>query len=305
MAKTIKFNLICDDKPVRTIEDLQENFSIEDILEYYHNKLLLRWLDVRGYKKEYEEVSAITDKEPIEIIKKLIKIFQVESDEKKVAESIYMLEYQEEKKQLNAIYDKGVRQTKAIIDDYETGYRQHVNEIIEHPEDVARIKASIADMVKNYDYLLYLDRRELFYQLLGNSELAVMCFLMNEKLRKYYLPISITAENGAASLDTDKDDDKKAMYLRICQMISKADFVAKLGENLRSFSGKTDGYWKDLEPKGKKYMIISMASGNYVRSAGLNGGDLGYNDVHNQFVILNGIDYKSNSITDKLLYMEV
>lgn len=30
MAKTIKFNLICDNTPVRTIEDLQNNFSIED-----------------------------------------------------------------------------------------------------------------------------------------------------------------------------------------------------------------------------------------------------------------------------------
>ena len=70
MAKTIKFNLICDNKPVRTIEDLQDNFSIEDVLEYYDNKLLHRWLTVRGYEKEYEEVSAIKDKEPIEIIKK-------------------------------------------------------------------------------------------------------------------------------------------------------------------------------------------------------------------------------------------
>lgn len=35
MAKTIKFNLICDGKSIRTIEDLQENFSVEDILKYY------------------------------------------------------------------------------------------------------------------------------------------------------------------------------------------------------------------------------------------------------------------------------
>ena len=35
MAKTIKFNLICDNTPVRTIEDLQNNFSIEDVLNYY------------------------------------------------------------------------------------------------------------------------------------------------------------------------------------------------------------------------------------------------------------------------------
>ncbi len=44
MAKTIKFNLICDDTPVRTIEDLRENFSIEDVLMYYRNGLLERWL---------------------------------------------------------------------------------------------------------------------------------------------------------------------------------------------------------------------------------------------------------------------
>lgn len=37
MAKTIKFNLICDNTPVRTIEDLQNNFSIEDVLDYYRN----------------------------------------------------------------------------------------------------------------------------------------------------------------------------------------------------------------------------------------------------------------------------
>ncbi len=52
MAKTIKFNLICDNTPVRTIEDLQNNFSIEDVLNYYRNGLLCRWLKVRGYEEE-------------------------------------------------------------------------------------------------------------------------------------------------------------------------------------------------------------------------------------------------------------
>ncbi len=49
MAKTIKFNLILDDKPVRTIEELQENFCIDDILEFYEKGLLQKWLKVRGY----------------------------------------------------------------------------------------------------------------------------------------------------------------------------------------------------------------------------------------------------------------
>ena len=52
MAKTIKFNLILDDYPVRNLEGLQEHFSIEDMLKYYDNGLLLRWLKVRGYEKQ-------------------------------------------------------------------------------------------------------------------------------------------------------------------------------------------------------------------------------------------------------------
>ena len=59
MAKTIKFNLILDNYPVRNIEGMQEHFSMEDMLKYFDNGLLLRWLDVRGYEKEYEKVSAI------------------------------------------------------------------------------------------------------------------------------------------------------------------------------------------------------------------------------------------------------
>ena len=74
-------------------------------------------------------------------------------------------------------------------------------------------------------------------------------------------------------------------------MIKTSDFKTELGENLVTFAGVTDGYWKDLEPKGKNYMIINMGSGDYVRSAGLSGGDLSSTDIENKFVIVDGIDY--------------
>lgn len=77
MAKTIKFNLILDNYPVRNIEGLQEHFSIEDMLKYFKNGLLLRWLDVRGYKTQYDAVAAInqsSDKK--EIVMALVKILK-------------------------------------------------------------------------------------------------------------------------------------------------------------------------------------------------------------------------------------
>ena len=88
-------------------------------------------------------------------------------------------------------------------------------------------------------------------------------------------------------------------------MIESKEFVEKLGENLHVFAGETEEYWKDLEPKEKKYMIISIGQGDFVRPAGVSGGDLGAKDILNEFVILDGIDYKSNNATHRLKYMEV
>lgn len=330
MAKTIKFNLICDDKPVRTIEDLQENFSIEDVLKYYQNGLLLRWLEVRGYESEYRKVSDISEIETLEIVKKLIKIFDVEVDEKKVEEGVYMLQFLEERKELCETYKQDSIKAQGIIDDYQTGYKQLIDGIIENPNDVARIKANIAELMSGYKWAMDLNHRQLFWELKELSPLAIMCFLMNDEARKYYLPMPVRRDNAsdadeeekrvniavaafvkkeddstAVSYDTENNADKRNMYNAICSMLKSSDFVSRLGDNLHVFAGVTDGYWKDLETKGKKYMIISMGSGDYVRSAGLQGGDLASTDIENKFVIVDGIDYKSNSSSRQLLYMEV
>lgn len=331
MAKTIKFNLICDDKPVRTIEDIQENFSIEDVLKYYQNGLLLRWLEVRGYESEYNKVSDIREIEALEIVKELIKIFDVEADEKKVEEGVYMLQFLEERKELCEAYKQDSFKAQGIINDYQTGYEQLIDGIIENPNDVARIKANIAELMSGYKWAMDLNHRQLFWKLKKLSPLAIMCFLMNDEARKYYLPMPVKKDNAsdadeeekkaniavaaafvkkeddstAVSYDTENNADKRNMYNAICSMLKASDFVSSLGDNLHVFAGVTDGYWKDIETKGKKYMIISMGSGDYVRSAGLQGGDLASTDIENKFVIVDGIDYKSNSSSRQLLYMEV
>lgn len=332
MAKTIKFNLICDDKPVRTIEDLQENFSIEDVLKYYQNGLLLRWLEVRGYEAEYKKVSEIREIETLEIVKELIKIFDVEADEKKVEEGVYMLQFLEERKALCEAYKQDSFKAQGIIDDYQTGFKQLIDGIIENPNDVARIKANVAELMSGYKWAMDLNHRQLFWDLKDLSPLAIMCFLMNDEARKYYLPMPVkkddTSNDGkeekkvnaavavaatfvkkeddsAVTYDTENNADKRNMYIAICSMLKESDFVFRLGDNLHIFAGVTDGYWKDLETKGKKYMIISMGLGDFVRSAGLQGGDLASTDIENKFVIVDGIDYKSNSASRQLLYMEV
>lgn len=305
MAKTIKFNLICDGKPIRTIEDLQNNFVIEDMLAYYDDKLLQRWLKVRGYTEELEKVEAITVTQPVEIIKELIQIFQIESDEKKVEENTYIFNYLEERRELCNLYEQQNYKVRNIVEDYEIGYRQLVEDILDHPNNAAKIKADIKEMANNYAWVFSLNHRELFFELLNVSYLAVMCLLMNSKTRDYYLPVEIINEDNFVMKDIDTNADKRFMYSEICKIISTSKFREELGDNLISFAGVTDSYWKDLELKGKKYMIIDIGQGDRVRSAGKKDEDLEQADIKHNFLIVDGIDYKSNSSTRQLLYMEV
>jgi len=83
--KQIKFNLILDGKPVRTIEELQDNFNLDDILDYFFNGLLEKWLKVRKYDSFLAQVQTIHAKiEIVEISKKLINIFDIELNDEAI-----------------------------------------------------------------------------------------------------------------------------------------------------------------------------------------------------------------------------
>ena len=136
MAKTIKFNLILDNQPVRTIDELRENFSIEDMLKYFKNGFLLRWLKVREYE-EYQAVAAIDSSSTNKnIVLALIEIFNISDvDIANIEEVVSTIEYQEQTDKLNKIYAENDFDKKKIIEDYHTGY----DNLILHMEKIVRI----------------------------------------------------------------------------------------------------------------------------------------------------------------------
>lgn len=306
MAKTIKFNLICDGKPIRTIEDLQNNFSIEDVLAYYNNQLLHRWLRVRGYEAELKAVSAITSTDPKEIILHLIRIFDITTDEEKTLENIYILEYQNEKMECCAIYAQQDYERRLVLEDYEAGYHQLVDDILANPTDVAKIKANISVITSDYTWAFELDHRRLFWAFNRTKcYLAILCLLMNEVARLYYLPIEITDDSGAIKLDIKDDPDKAAMFRRIQVIVDNQDCRAVYMDYVKLKIGDTKSYWDDLEDNGK-YMILHMEDGCNIKPyCERTGNGLSYKEVKDKFVILDGIKYRSDKTYAKLMYMEV
>lgn len=81
MAKKIRFSLdMGQDILVSTLEDLQENFNLEKVKEYFFDGRLLTWLEDRYYEDEAEAIEEL-DKNDYQLGKKLCEIFDVEYDE--------------------------------------------------------------------------------------------------------------------------------------------------------------------------------------------------------------------------------
>jgi len=187
MAKTIKFNLICDGFPVRTLADLQEHFSVEDVLGYYKSGLLSRWLKVRGYSDQLEKVEKLSAKEDLAIVKELIKVFAIETDDEVVEEHTYILGYKEQQRKLNDEFCSKKMSREELIQAYHKGYDDAIKRILEHKDDMAVIKAAIKEINDNYRSLFDVDYRMLFNIFYNHAPMALFVMLMHDHMRAKYL----------------------------------------------------------------------------------------------------------------------
>jgi hypothetical protein len=286
MLKTIKFNLQMDGYPIRNIDDLKTHFNINEVVEYFRSGLLQRWLKVRGMDDLFDAISKIEENDDLGLAKKLIQLFEIEMDEEKIEEQIYILKYQKERELQYEQYRETALDVQKVIADYHQGYASLVHQLMDKKDDFAFIKATIGEIMKYYEGLFRLNARFFYETFLEKGPLVIFGVLMNEKGRDVFL---------------------KHQYIKtVIPTLAEDEYILEqLGEHLKTFSGYTEGYWKDLEPAEKKIMVISIANGSYVRSLGNVGEQLSSSDVNGKFVILNGLNYMSNNSFHKLKYMEV
>lgn len=292
MAKTIKFNLILDNYPVRNIEGLQEHFSIEDMLKYFENGLLLRWLNVRGYEKQYAAVEAI-DKSlnRKEIVMALVKIFEVvEMDDEDIEKAIAILTYLDEEKELNVIYRENAFAKNKVVDDYHSGYTALVFHMEENKENMALLKADVIQMEREYFGLFELNHYELFFRLFESAPKAIFAILTRDAFRKFWI-----GEKANEKINTSIKEI----------LLATTNAKVILGDDLKIVKRDTQAMWDPIERPEVKLMVISIESGTFIKNAGEFSEKLDYTDVNYKLMKFNGLEYQCNDADYELLYMEV
>ncbi|MGP1598566.1 hypothetical protein [Peptoanaerobacter stomatis] len=292
MAKTIKFNLILDNYPVRNIEGLQEHFSIEDMLKYFENGLLLRWLNVRGYDEQYAAVEAIDKSfDRKEIVTSLVKIFEVvEMDIADIEKAIGILTYLDEEKELNAIYKENAYAKKQIVDDYHSGYTALIMHMEENKDNIALLKADAILMEMKYFGLFELNYYELYFRLVGSAPKAIFAILTRDAFRKFWIG----------------EEANVRIYSSVkTALLATAKAKEILGDDLKIVKRNTQAMWDPIERAEVKLMVISIVEGTFIKNAGNFSEKLGNTDVNDKLVKFDGLEYQCNNETYELLYMEV
>ena len=132
MAKVLKFGLMLDDCNVRSIEGLQEHFVIEDVLKYFEDGTLSRWLRVWGYKEQLVAVEAIEktlDKK--DIVLQLANIFGIEDvDAADIEKALSVFSYLDKKQKFQVTVQENALFKKQAVEEYLAGYEAIVQDMI-------------------------------------------------------------------------------------------------------------------------------------------------------------------------------
>jgi len=178
MPKQIKFNLIIDEKPVRDVEGLLENFNIEDLLDAYKNGSLKRWLLVRGKDKEAGELDKIKG-DALEAASALCRIFIPDCTEEQLKQAAYPFEsrqkFEAELKKMESLKN----QRAEIILSYHDGYDKLLDAMEANGDNYAFLKAAINDIFQKFRGLYHLDIDRFYKRFISKYPLVILTLLAN------------------------------------------------------------------------------------------------------------------------------
>lgn len=186
MPKKIKFDLICDGYSIHTIDDLQEHFSIQEVLYYFRSGLLLRWLEVRGYQEEYDAVEAIQETDDTEIMKKLVSIFHIDATEEEIAETMELFRRRESRENRLKNYHRGEQNWKDIVQDVVDEYQDQIEELECFDGADEALKNKTDAFATDFKGLIEMDYDRLFHYLSDMEEGKIIQYLMiNPEIGEY------------------------------------------------------------------------------------------------------------------------
>ena len=252
-----------DGQQVRTLEELRENFNLEDVLKHFYSGKLQKWLVSHDYKHELDQVKDIaSSNKKLDVSSKLLDIFKIEYDKKELKHFIEELNQCESIAQQAAAGDSSEQRNtkrtaslskKATSSTYDK-YKRLVDEICMHDHKIDLIKQKIDIIVRKY-YKHYLNERlGLITRFTKEAPYAFLAIIDNPKAFNPFLPALLKFNQIIKDpLSTDESKELKALKSTLATLGKNSCFnYVKISDNfsnLRAENIKSQyGYYRECMP---------------------------------------------------------
>ena len=185
--KKIKFALLLNDKPCRSLEDIRENFDAEDIIKNFDNGVLLKWLKIYNLDELYNKALLI-DKNSENKLHHLLDLFFEDEAKKEELINKYKEEKEskikEEKQRVKEEKRLEAENKKRLDEEHKKNYEYVVKSIIKNKKDYGFVKKSIYENNK-----ILMENYSDFFEKLksGKCLFGILSVLANEDTRNYFL----------------------------------------------------------------------------------------------------------------------
>ena len=252
-----------DGQQVRTVEELRENFNLEDVLKHFYSGKLQKWLVSHDYKHELDQVKDIASSNKIlDVSSKLLDIFKIEYDKKELKHFIDELNQCESIAQQAVVGDSSEQRNtkrtaslskKATSSTYDK-YKRLVDEICMHDHKIDLIKQKIDIIVRKY-YKHYLNERlGLITRFTKEAPYAFLAIIDNPKAFNPFLPALLKFNQIIKDpLSTDESKELKALNSTLATLGKNRCFnydkISANFSNLRAENIKSQyGYYRECMP---------------------------------------------------------
>ncbi|MEI4463728.1 hypothetical protein SZL87_14980 [Exiguobacterium indicum] len=305
--KQIKFNLVINGKIVRSIEELKDEFNLDDIYDLYQKRILQKWLRLQGEDTILKNLEVIDSKDMKSELEEILCAFGYGLDTMNLEVTSHV--YGQVRKAEVAAYMSENKSYNEVIEGYHGKYeylKEHLRELIhsndsdesEESEGVdesnnhARktfedVKAIVDDITTHHYGLLTLDLETFFDEFIQKNPVVIMVCLMNNRSRELMM---CHEKIQAELLNVWKD----------------REVLEALRPYTIEYEGDTEGMWKYLGDADKTYFVVKV-SGSAMKVGEQSDlkVELSHGEINGEYLLLNGLTFKSNSRTQSIMYMEV
>jgi len=295
VAKTVKFNLRFGDKLIRTVEDLQENFAMEDVLIHFENGLLKKFLERREYTDYVKKIDALSEKKlSIDLVaSELVSIFELDMGKDAINEYAEVLHLRRENRKTYENYIQGKMNVQEVIEKHFEGYYKIVSSLIEDKNDLGKIKARTQELLDTYENILEINWLDLYFKLDDAGALyPIYHMLTKEFFRDRWLvtkSVKDQLENSTIDAINEYEDEFDNGANPWIKKSNKADA----------------SYWEDIVASGKTYMVLYVPTNAKVREPGNFDNEMESSALNYKFITFNGIQYRHNSTSQYIFFVEV